>query len=809
MGKGDMMYSRRGHGFLWPSACLALFLACGCQSSEKPPGKDNPQVSGPAEKGTSDSARQVLEKMVAAYQAAECYQDRGEVTLRYRLLGSVHEDRAQLVTRWSSPGHLYMRCYQMEIACQDGQLSARMYDKGTDDLDGQLLSRPIAEELSLEDLFSDDSLLIDMLYAGRVGVPLSAVLLADPGFLAGQMGEQTQLELLEEKSLREKRCYRLKIITEKTPMVLWIDKQRLLLLRQEFPASIFAADLQDDPRVSEVSLQVDFHEAEFPETLAESRFQVKRPVNARTVGRFVLPPPPPATDLHGRRPGRFELVDADDNVVTRDSLRGRITLLLWCKADESCRKAVGHLAQVASEWTAAEDPQAFAVFVDLEETPTEALAARLQQWKVSIPLLRDLDGLAGEALQIQFAPTLVVLNAEGTVQAFLPALDDEQLGKLEAIVSELRAGKDLAALFQQTQQSLQEEYQQDLLEAAQQAAANFDVAEPAQPERFMVEQEWVFEAANAAGNMLLLPADKQGFEVLVLDNGKAVIQLDGAGKRVATHPLPTRDGTDFMILRTATSREGGRSFAAMTPGAQQVIVFDADWQQQLAYPDLEQHHDGISQVVLTDLEDDGQLELYVAFWGLAGVHRVEMDGERQWGFRRVSNVISLVASPRNDVGWQKLLLTDQQGQLFQLNQFGNADPAIDTDGIPLHHLFSGNPGMEAITRFCALSSTRSQVLVGLDAQLRTRWRYPVSLGTFATQVEMVTSAPLSSPEGGIWLVAAANGIVHMVADDGSFADKFAVGERITGISAGRFAEQTWVLIASGTKVTCWKISARE
>jgi hypothetical protein len=809
METGDRMQSRHGHDFLWRWACLALVLACGCQQPTNPPGEDNPQVSGPSEKGSGDSARQVLEKLVAAYQAAERYQDRGEVTLRYRLLGSVHEETAQLVTRWSSPGRLYMRCYQLEIGCQDGRLTARMYDQATNHLDGQLLSRPIAEHLTLENLFSEDGLLLEMLYAGRVGVPLAAVLLADPGFLVGQLGEQTQLELLEEKSLREKACYRLKIITEKAPFVLWIDKRRLLLMRQEFPVSMFAAELQDDPRVSEVSLQVDFHDAEFPPAMADSRFLVTVPVNATAVGRFVLPPPPPATDLHGRRPGRFELVDANDKVVTRDSLRDRITLLLWCQANESCRQAVDRLAQVASEWTAAGDPQAFAVFVDPEETPTGTLVARLQEWKVSIPLLRDLDGLAGEALQIQLAPTLVVLNAEGTVQAFLPAVDEQQLGKLDGIVSELRAGQDLAAIFQQQQQALQEEYQQDLLEAAQQAAANFNVAERAQPERFVAEPAWVFEAARAAGNMLLLPAPRQGFEVLVLDDGKAVIQLDGEGKRVATHPLPAGDGQDFMMIRTATSRDGGRSYAVMTPGAEQVIVLDANWQQQLAYPDLEQDHEGISQVVLTDLEDDGLLELYVAFWGLAGVHRVEMDGERKWRYRGVSDVISLVASPRNDVGWQKLLLTDRQGQLFQLNQFGNADPVIDTDGIPLHHLFPGNPGKEAITRFCALSSTRSQVLVGLDVQLRTRWRYPVSLGTFATQVEMVTSTPLSSSEGGIWLVAAANGVVHMVAHDGSFADSFAVGERITGISAGRFAGQTRVLIASGTKVTCWEITARE
>ncbi|MEE2685042.1 MAG: TlpA disulfide reductase family protein [Planctomycetota bacterium] len=809
MGISDVMDSSHmtRHGWRW--ACLFLVVAWGCQQSTDPASEELPGVAGPAEKGAALSAKQVLEKLVETYQAAECYQDHGEVTLRYRMLGSLHQETAQLVTRWSSPGNLYIRCYQLEVACRDGQLTARMHDETTADLDGQLVSRPIAKKLSLADFFSDDSLLLEMLYAGRVGLPLSAALLAEPEFLAGQLGAEAELELLEEKSLGKHECYRLKVITEDTPFVLWIDKEELALRRQEFPADLFAADLLEVPGVSEISLQVDFHAAEFPAAMDESSFQVSLPANARTVGRFILPPPPPVTDLYGRRPGRFELVDADDGVVTRDSLRGRNTVLLWCQADESCRQAARLLDEISASWPESEDLQVFTVFVDPEEIPTGTLTARLRKWEVSLPLLRDLDGQAGEALQVQFAPTLVLLNSEGTVQAFLPAIDKEQLGNLDGFVRELRQGHDLAAVFQQQQQLLEEKYQQDLLAAAQQAAANLDVAERAQPQRFLAEEAWVFEAATAAGNMLMLPAGDDGFEVLVLDDGKEVIQLDREGARLATHPLPVQDGREFMLLRTATSRLGGRRFAVMTPGSQQVLVLDAKWQEQLAYPDPEQEHDGISQVVLTDLEDDGELELYVAFWGLAGVHRVEMDGTRRWGYRGVTDVISLVASPRNDVGWQKLLLTDQQGRLSQLNQFGNADPAVDTGGVPFHHLFPGNLGTDAITRFCALSSTQSQVMVGLDMQLRTRWRYPVVLGTFATQVEMVAATSLASQDAGVWLIATAHGVVHMVAHDGSFADMFAVGERITGISAGHFSGETWVLIASGKKVTCWKITTRE
>ena len=805
MKQGHLMYARLERKVPWFCTCLALLILSGCKPSEQLPG---PGVANSSEERSSDSARQLLEKLVAAYREAGHYQDRGEVTLSYRLQGSLQQDRAQLVTRWSSSGRLFMRCYQVEVASQEGRLRARVYDQATDDLDSQVLSIPTGEQLTLDTLFSDP-LLMEMLQAGRVGIPLPVVLLMDPVSLAEQLGEEAELELLEDRSLREKPCRRLQVSTGGGTFLLWIDAKEMVVLRQEFPVSLFADDLAEDPRVSEISLHVDFHEAGFPETIAESGFLLDEPVNPVTVGHFILPPAPPATDLYGRRPGRFELVDREDGVVTRDSLRGQISVLLWCRADQSSQQATQRLAGISAKWPGTEDLQAFAVFVDAEETPTETISDRLEQWEASIPLLRDLDGLAGDALQIQYAPTLVVLNAEGTVQAFLPAVTTEQLGQLDRIIMQLRGGEDLAALFDQQQLLLREEYEKELVAAARQAVVNHEVAEAAQPERFVAEQVWSFQGANAAGNMVLLPGAEQDYQVLVVDDGKEVIQLDARGRAVATHPLPVEDERDFMMLKAAASRDGKWNYAVMTPGARQVLVLDENWQQKLAYPDLDQPHDGISQVVLTDLEDDGQLELYVAFWGLAGVHRVEMDGKRKWGFRGVSDVISLVTSPRNDVGWQKLLLTDQQGQLLQLNQFGNADPPIDTGGVPLHHLFAGNLEDDAVTRLSALSATQSQVVVGLDLELRTRWRYPVELGIFVTQVEMVASSQMSSQAGGIWLVAAANGEVHLVAHDGSFADTFAVGQRISGMTAGYFGDETVVIIATGETVSCWKITARK
>ena len=798
-----MTHSARDVRRSWRWAWLLVLVTAGCQQTETPPASDSGSEVDSSGNTVGETARQILDKLSAAYREADHYQDRGELGLQYKLQGSLQKISRPLVTRWSRPGRLYLHNDQLEVACLDGHLRARMHDQATADLDGQVLFMPTAEKLSIEHLLSDP-LLKETLLSGQVGIPLPILLLLDQAGLAAA----DEIDRLEDRQLGEKACYRLQIRSADGTMVVWIDSQQMIVLKQEITDSPFTRELKNEPGVRDVSLQVDFHHAAFEESPGESSYLIEEPEPVRIVGHFVFPPAPLPTDLYGRRPGRFELVTSADNVVDRDSLRGRITVLLWCQANESCQSVVSRLAKITAGWSSQEDLQVFAVFVDPVKTSAETIADWLKESQASVPFLRDLDGLAGETLQIDYAPTLVVLNAEGTLQVFLPAVTVEQVGQLEEVVGQLRGGTDLAAAVGKQQLLRQEEYERKLIEAEQLAAANLGVAEMAQPGRFVAEPVWTFTAASAAGNMLLLPSKQHDFDLLLIDDGKQVIHVDPEGKSLATYQLPVADNGTFSMLRSATDRDGNRFYAIMSPGSQQVIVLDDSWKQIMAYPEAAQRHDGISQVVLTDLEDDGQVELYVAFWGLAGVHRVNLKGERQWGFRGVSDVISLVASPRNEVGWQKLLITDQSGQLIQLNQYGNADPAIDTDSVPLHHLFVGNLEETAMTRWCAISSTRAQMAVGLDLELRTRWQFPVSLGTFATAVEMVSSLQFSPQDGGIWLIAVANGAVHMVAHDGSFADKLAVGERITGITAGRFGDDSLVFIATGKKLTCWKITPR-
>ena len=86
MKQGYLMHARLQRKVPWFCTCLALLILSGCKPSEQLPG---PGVANSSEERSSDPARQLLEKLVAAYREAGHYQDRGEVTLSYRLQGSL------------------------------------------------------------------------------------------------------------------------------------------------------------------------------------------------------------------------------------------------------------------------------------------------------------------------------------------------------------------------------------------------------------------------------------------------------------------------------------------------------------------------------------------------------------------------------------------------------------------------------------------------------------------------------------------------------------------------------------------------
>jgi hypothetical protein len=180
-------------------------------------------------------------------------------------------------------------------------------------------------------------------------------------------------------------------------------------------------------------------------------------------------------------------------------------------------------------------------------------------------------------------------------------------------------------------------------------------------------------------------------------------------------------------------------------------------------------------------------------------------------------VLSLVETPPNEVGFRKLLATGNRGSILRINQFGNADPEIRVPNRALHHLYRSRFSGTRQTAYLGLSylSERKVQAVALNEKLEEQWSYPLPEGVFRNQIEYVASGMMLDAPGsfadvpdGQWILAGANGSVHIVSDEGDFNDLFYSGESLSGIGCTRFDGSGVLLLSSDKGVTAWQVERK-
>jgi hypothetical protein len=298
--------------------------------------------------------------------------------------------------------------------------------------------------------------------------------------------------------------------------------------------------------------------------------------------------------------------------------------------------------------------------------------------------------------------------------------------------------------------------------------------------------------------------------IYVMDGWRHVVQLGADGTIQRRYPLPIPDDGAISFLRTNVDRQGRRYHVGTARLARQVHVLDQTWQLVKTYPDAEQKHDGIQDVQLVDLDADGQLELYVAFAGVVGLHRVDLTGTRQWSNRSLHSILSL-AAPRFCFQPPRLLATSYLGQIVPVTAAGQDIRPVSVGSRAVHQLVASNCREDRPTMFCGISYAPDgrRVAIGMDASLREAWSYDLPVGVFRSQVQYVTVGRLLDGPGYQWVMAGPDGSIHIVADDGQFHDWFCRGEDVTGLAATELQEGKVLVIATRQAVSAWRITPRD
>lgn len=806
------------------SACV-LWLAwvtvvlAGCGPRGESPSRE-PSAAGQASSDTSPHAaddrdqlspEETLRRMIAAYRSAASYRDKGVFrAVLYRDLEEL-PDSAPLSVAWARPNRIAIRAYQATVVSDGKSLQAKIVDADSRDLDGQVVIRSTPEQLTLGDLFSDVVLRESL--GGRLGLhPMQLELLLAEEPLEAFLAASATRKFLTPQAFDGRSCLRVEVDLDGR-YVFWIDREEYLLRRFEYPAE---ALLTDEEKDVDLSIVAEFHGARFGEEIPAEQFTLAAhglsvPADAKRVQFFVVPPQPLPTEMFGKRPQGYEFPALDGGELTPESLAGKIAVLAWFSNHSGSRACLESLDEVRRMLPEDAPVALYGVCTEPSSISNDELRALLAPWNISTPIVRDLGAYGRDLFDIRVAPSLVVLDARGAVQVHesganpqLAALVKDQL---HTLVQRLVAGEDFAAAILTQAQAEQEAYQNHLRAAAEgrrlvpdlQPAA---IAPKSEPKHLKLSPRWTNNELTQPGNVLVVE-DNGGTKLVALDGWRTVVELDEQGQVQRRVELELPESAAVSYLRTAVNDQGRRYYAAFSLLSPQAHVFDADWKHVLSYPPEDEKHEGIRDALLAHLDDSGSPTLAVGFWGVVGLHGVDLSGKRQWSNRDVTPVLSLAATTKDVVGWRKLLATGEAGQILRLNQYGHADPAMVVPGRAIHQIVASDWPTNRPTAYLGLSYAPDQGLltVGLDHEFQEVWSYRLPPGAFANQIQFATVCRWSDASGGQWLLAGPDGSVHLISDDGEFFDFFQTGQQLNGLAGARLGGEDMLILSTESGIT--------
>jgi len=809
---------------LGQAGCDSLTDSAGDSSGKGASASDSPPVTDAAEPSTPQpiaaasarqpgDAKQLLRQMAEAYRAASTYTDQGVVRLTATIDKRPIDHEAKSAVAFARPNKLRLDFEQANLVLNGQRLRATV-----EALPGQVLDRPAPEKLTVPSLYRE-RMLGAALSQGFGGPPWRLMLLlGDPAF--DEMLGQADLRLLDEKAIIGKQsCHQVEFTQPEGSFVLLIDEQSHALRRIVYPTDSLREMLAQQGTVEDASLIVDFDGAELGADVPAEAFIFDIPTGAKLVKFFVQPHP---AQLLGNSVPPFEFTDREGNTVTPESIAGKVTVLdFWATWCGPCRESLPKLEEVYRQHQG-KQVATFAVSVDDPGTRDREVQQTLDKLGVSVPLLRDPNQHAGSLFYTVNIPSMILIDANGVVQDYEIGANPQLTTLLPKKLERLLAGEDIY------QEPLRE-YQQQLaeyeraMEQAEQPRGPDDpsvqevplpetqIAPRGEPSAMKLTPLWESTELDAPGNILAVEQEEGPLRLLVVDAWKAVAELGPDGKVVARHDLPIEESEFINSLRTAPGADGRRRYLAVGLAARQqrCHLLDEQFQRIVSYPEnaLEHNHAGIADARLADLDGDGTLEIVVGYWGEVGVQAASPRGERIWSNRSIPNVQCLALTEPDADGKRAMLCANMSDTLAQVDAAGRLHGQVRVPGRPWIWIAGADLASDGTRQWCGISASEpgQSVAVGINMQGEELWDYPLPSGIPQHPVEQVQAVRLSTDGPGQWLLAGADGSIHILDADGTPRDRFNYGKVITGVVVAELHGQPALLVSSPEAIEAFRV----
>ena len=795
-------------------ACAAV-VGCG-----KGPRYDGGSTGGTAAVAPPlNDAEKLLARMAETYGRADTYADQGELRIEFRREGKLLDSKVPFALAVARPNQVRMQLYQAGVLC-DGKFIWGW----TEDLADYVWRRPAPAVLSLGEVYADD-VLRSILTEGLAGQSVQMVMLNGGATLDLFRAGGERPELLSDDAVQNRPCRRIRVRRADGDLTYWIDRETLVLRRIDFPAARLALTLADPLPPTDVKMTVEFTDAQLNTPLPPEAFQFQAPPSAKIVDKLdpyvAVPPPPPPSQMLGKPAGPFRLAALDGSTVDNAALRNKTTVVLfWTWGTTDCLQT---LAKANTAYLRLRDRPGVAFYaVNIDPAGPGGVSDAelrdvLSRNKIEIPAARYADRETLAAFDARHVPSLFILGPDGVVQDHETGLNPRIETELVTRVEKVLRGDSLVAEAQRRYADHVARYERSQRAQSEAAtgAANLPKAAiaPATPPKTLKSTVlWKCEAVAKPGFLLFAPQGGPP-RILVADGLDGIAELDLQGKVVQARKLELPKQAEEAVVsywRAGVDARGKRVYVGSAGAQQQLHVFDADFKRLVSFP--EGNHAGISDFQCADLDGDGASELVVGYWGVVGLQGVTLEGSRIWSNRRLpENVLkTAVTLPASDgkrltlctTGVMNIAVIDAEGRQLKELTIGTRAARLvacaDLDG-------DGGSELAAI----ASDGPGADVAVGFDAAGRELWSYALPPGVQPVpemQNELIVGGKLLPNEPGCWILAGADGTVHLLAPDGKPVDAFALGEAIRGLGVAEIDGRGMLLLSGAKSVQAVRLS---
>lgn len=805
------------------AVCLGLVIPLGCSRGDSSKATDSPRPDAnakaekklPEEKPKPPSGREILSRVVSAYQNATSYADHGQVRLRAVVGGREMDLAAPFSVALVRPDKLRLEAYQAMVVCDGTTFFAAIKD-----IPNQVLQRPASGRVSIGSLLTDP-MLAEAWSQGFGGAMPQVLLLFGKDPMENLLSDTEEVAVSEPGEIDGRACYRLRIERPEGVATFWIDQKTFVLRRVFLPTDIIRRELSREGQVESISLVADFVDAQLDGKVAPKAFQFEPPKDAEIV-KFFLPPP---IRMLGEKTPDLQFVDLDGKPVTLQSLAGKVVLLdFWATWCGPCRQSLPNLEKIRHRYKDNPKVAFFAVSVDQPETDNKELVKTFEQLKVNIPILRDPKQSAA-ALQFTGIPALFVIGADGVVQhcemGGNPQIADVLPAKIDALLAgenvyekslrEFEEQMETHAKMVEAQFSPKDEAHPDKQTIDEQILPEVKTAPRSDPVRLKLAPLWKCAEVKSPGNILVVRNGDGPVRLMVVEDWKSVAEVGLDGKLIALHKLELGENEIVGSIRTAVGADGKRYFVAFLLSQQRCHVYDENWKLVAHYPEdaLGSPHRGIADVELGDLDGDGKLNVYVSYWGLVGVQCASLEGKRLWVNRSLSEVACIAIGGPNAQGNRNLYCTGGAGAIVVLNAKGKRNGEISVRNRFFNWIASADLRGNGRGQWCGMSArkTGDNIAVGFSLSGEELWSYILPAGVPQIPIEPIVPGRVTRDGPGQWLLPGLDGSIHVVSADGVPLDKFNYGAELHGLTTVEIDGRPALVVATAGGLEAWEIGA--